>query len=712
MPHGASAPASNQPGKAAKIMKKVFIGIGVVLVLIVATIIAIPFFVPLDAIRDRIVAEVKTSTGRDLAIDGPVDLSIFPSVAVELSDVSLSNAPGASRPSMITLGQLDVEVGLLPLLSSEIVVQRLILREPVIALEVDEAGRANWTFDVPGAAVPGSPTGPADGQEPTEPGIGLSDLRLGEVGIVDGTILYTDRGSGQSFEATKLDLDIELESLDSPLALTGRLDFQGRQVRFALGADRPRALIAGGESSLNASLTADAVNLSFDGALASAEAPELTGNLGLSVPSIADLADWLALAISEGGLPVDTVRLDSLLSANPTTVRLQTATMTIDDLAASGDLAVAIDGPRPALFGRLAVDQLNLDPFLGSAEAASDSGSADGAAETGSAPDGWSEEPIDFGPLLLADADLVIATEGVTLQGVEAGPSVLTTMLKDGVLDFDLSRTALFGGHVALQFGADGAARTPSIRIAVQVDEVQAEPVLTSFADFERLTGTTNAQFDLTSAGASQRALVEALDGTGTVMFRDGTIKGINLAAMARNVASAFTGAAAGEERSTDFAELGASFEITDGLARTGDIRLLAPLLRMDGAGQAALPARTLAVRLVPKLVTDVEGQGGASESAGLAVPVIIEGPFDDLTYRPDYEGLITNTLGDPDAVRDQVEGIVDQMREGTGGAEPEDAVRNLLQGLTGGAPQGEQPAEGAPPAPDPADAIRSLLNR
>ena len=129
-------------------MRKVLIGIAAVLVIIVVAIIAIPFFVPLDAIRDRIIAEVKTATGRDLAIGGPVGLSVFPSAAVELSEVSLSNAAGATRPSMLTLGELDVDVALLPLLSGEIVIQRLILREPSIALEVDESGRGNWVFDV------------------------------------------------------------------------------------------------------------------------------------------------------------------------------------------------------------------------------------------------------------------------------------------------------------------------------------------------------------------------------------------------------------------------------------------------------------------------------------------------------------------------------------------------------------------------------------
>ncbi len=698
-------------------IKKILIGIAAVLVIIVVVIIAIPFFVPLDAIRDRVIAEVKTATGRDLAIDGPVALSVFPAAAVELSDVSLSNAPGSDRESMLTLGQLDIEVALWPLLSEQIVIERLILREPVIALEIDEAGRGNWVFDAPGADAAGAPapaSGSSDAGSGSGEGLGLSDLRLGEVGVIDGTISFVDRRSGQSFEATNLGLDIQLESLDSPLGLTGGLDFQDRRVDFTIGADRPRAMVAGGESSLTASLDTEAVDLDFDGALISAETPDLHGNMSLSIPSIADLADWLAIPLSEAGLPVDTVTLDSEVSANPTTIGLQTATLTIDDLAASGDLEVTLNAIRPLIFGRLAVDQLNLDPFLGPAESGGEAAeTADGAAPAEAGSQGWSEEPIDFSPLMLVDTDLVIASEGVSLRGVEAGPSALTINLKDGVLDFDLARTALFGGHVALQLGANGAARTPTVSVGVQIDEVQAEPVLSSFADFDRLTGATNAEIALTSAGNSQRALVEALDGTANLIFRDGSIKGINLAAMVRNVASAFTDPTAGEERATDFAELGASFQITDGIARSQDMRLLAPLLRIEGTGDVSLPPRSQSIRLVPKLVANSEGQGGSQEIAGLAVPVIIEGTFDNPRFRPDLEGLITDTLQDPGAIRDQVEGLVDQLREGGGDASPEDAVRNLLEGLTGGgAPQGGETGGEEAPAPNPGDALRNLLGR
>lgn len=48
------------------------------LLLIIAVVILIPMFVDPNDHKDRIVAEVKKATGRDLSIGGDIELSVFP----------------------------------------------------------------------------------------------------------------------------------------------------------------------------------------------------------------------------------------------------------------------------------------------------------------------------------------------------------------------------------------------------------------------------------------------------------------------------------------------------------------------------------------------------------------------------------------------------------------------------------------------------------
>jgi AsmA protein len=127
-------------------MKKVLIGLGILVGVVIVAAIVAPFFIPVDVIRDEIIAQTEKATGRKLSIEGPVKLSLLPSVAVEVNKVAFANAPGASAPQMASLSKMQVQLKLLPLLSREVAIDQFVLIDPVIDLEVDRNGRPNWQF--------------------------------------------------------------------------------------------------------------------------------------------------------------------------------------------------------------------------------------------------------------------------------------------------------------------------------------------------------------------------------------------------------------------------------------------------------------------------------------------------------------------------------------------------------------------------------------
>src|SRR3546814_6403719 len=105
---------------------------------------------------------------------------------------------------------------------------------------------------------------------------------------------------------------------------------------------------------------------------------------------------------------------------------------------------------------------------------------------------------------------------------------------------------------------------------------------------------------------------------------------------MLRNAAGAFDAANRGEAQQTDFAELGGTFRIQSGVLVSDDLRMLAPLFRVEGAGQSNIAERTADFRLVPRLVARLEGQGGQADLGGIAVPIVVTGTYDDLSFTPD----------------------------------------------------------------------------
>ena len=160
-------------------MKKLFIGLGVIVVLLVAAILIIPPLIPLETYKQELQTKVKETTGRELRIDGDIGLSLFPAIAVAVEDVRFANVPGAVTEQMAQISKLELALQVAPLLSGEIAVDKFVLVDPVINLEVDADGKPNW--DIARAGGDGAAGSGQTGESGQAGAVALTDLRLGDV---------------------------------------------------------------------------------------------------------------------------------------------------------------------------------------------------------------------------------------------------------------------------------------------------------------------------------------------------------------------------------------------------------------------------------------------------------------------------------------------------------------------------------------------------
>lgn len=211
----------------------------------------------------QIAASVKHSTGRDLAIRGPVGISWGWSPVLTLNDVALANADGGSRPVMMTVPRVDASVPLLALLFGRAAIDRLTLVRPEIWLERTQRGEPNWRLSpfVPGVALVPDPG--ATAQAPAA-SISVSQIRI------EGGSLTSHDAEGAAVLAIS-SLDLASSSSDEPIRVSGRfaagdlpVDVTGEvgswaglqdadrktpwPVRLALSAADARATLSGGMS--------------------------------------------------------------------------------------------------------------------------------------------------------------------------------------------------------------------------------------------------------------------------------------------------------------------------------------------------------------------------------------------------------------------------------------------------------------------------------
>ncbi|MGB1556348.1 MAG: AsmA family protein, partial [Oceanococcaceae bacterium] len=116
--------------------------------LLVATVVGAAVWITLifdpNDYRDDIAEAVRENTGRELRLEGPLKLRLFPQVAVEVNTLALANAKDFGPEPMLEVGRLLASVEVLPLLLDQAVRIGEIRLEQVRARIETRGERNNW----------------------------------------------------------------------------------------------------------------------------------------------------------------------------------------------------------------------------------------------------------------------------------------------------------------------------------------------------------------------------------------------------------------------------------------------------------------------------------------------------------------------------------------------------------------------------------------
>jgi uncharacterized protein involved in outer membrane biogenesis len=246
-----------------------------------------------DRLKPRIIAAVKQATGRDLTLQGHIRLGLSLRPTLIVQGASLANPPGFSRPQMVTLERLEINLALIPLLSHSVEINRLVLVKPDIVLETDAQGRPNWQFtSETGTAAPRATA--AGTQDRTAERVSVADLR-----IENGTVTWQDGRAGRSAMFSVANLRASAPSPDANLHVMMSATYSGTPFTLA-GEFGPLVRLQGGAWPVQAQLEAAGAKLAVDGTVS--EPLQGRGyrlNLTATVPDMAALAPLLPGA----GLP-------------------------------------------------------------------------------------------------------------------------------------------------------------------------------------------------------------------------------------------------------------------------------------------------------------------------------------------------------------------------------------------------------------------------
>ena len=318
------------------------------------------------------------------------------------------------------------------------------------------------------------------------------------------------------------------------------------------------------------------------------------------------------------------------------TLKLNKATIAMDGMNAQGNVVLALDGQRPKITAGLGLDRLDTNIYTGKPSSGA-----------GNAQNDWNDAALDFSSLKSLDAKLRLRTAGIVYGDVKFGETLLDIDLVSGKLQANLKKITLYGSTATGKLNVDGAARMPALTGAFSASGLDGLALLKDFAGTSRFEGKLATTLNLSASGRSQREMVSTLAGTAQFSLTDGTIRGIDMAGMVKGVQNAVLG---GWEKTdnagTEFSSLSAGFQIADGIGTNSDLNLTGPLVRVTGAGTVDLLRKRLNFKVTPSAAS---GPGG--EFTGLAVPVIVKGPWASPQVYPDVQGILENPQAALDAL-------------------------------------------------------------
>jgi AsmA protein len=632
-------------------MRKSLIVVVAVVLVAILVLWLVPQFISADAYKGTIVSRLRAATGRDVTIGGNLSLSLFPRIAFEASNIAVANPPGGPSPDLARARKLDVALELIPLLSGRIVIDHLDLIDPTIALEIDKQGMPNWRL-----ATAGPATTPVAAPAITTPNgmvtsglAALASMRVGDLTISDGDITFVDLRSNQRRELSHVDVRIAEPAIDRPATVSGSAQWRGQTITLLATLGDPGVIMnESGKSPFEVAVTAKPITAKFTGTLAGAGTSlTLDGTADLAMPSVRGFIAWSGMGLALPRHGFGTLSIAGKVHADNGKAQFSDAKVALDTIEATGTVAIDLTAAEPVLTATLQTGILDFNPYLPPQSAGS----------------GWSRETYDVAPLRQVAFDFDLAAQGVRYRRLTIGKSDIGLHLKDSHLVIDLRRVALYRGTAKGEIQLDVTRQTPRLAADLSMSGVQIGPLARDLAGITAVQGAGTATITATATGDSQLAMVKSLHGKGSFRVADAAVSGVDLTDMLHNVGGAFTGGGG-----TQISKAAGTFTIANGMMRNPDLTVSLTSMDATGAGTVNLPARTVDYRVKPQLIAGT-----------VTVPVIISGPWDNLSYRPDLAGIAKGLVTAPGRAVEGAAGLGKNVGEGLG-----NGIGKTLNGLFG----------------------------
>jgi len=662
---------------------KIFLSIfAVIILLVLIAVVVLPLLVNPNDFKPEIQAAVKNNLDRELTIEGDLQLSVFPWIGISTGKLSLSNAAGFSEQVFAEIAESNIKVKLLPLLSKELEVSRVVLKGLVLNLAKNKQGVSNWD-DLTSKET--SPAKPSQADEAEQKDVSpLAALAIGGVSIEQARISWDDQQQGKyteindfNFSTGKLvfdkaiDIDLSLTVVNKEPELTETVIFStgliiNKEFKLFKLTDLKLESITKGKAipgkELKAELLAEVavdlvqqtlavtgLKLSSGDLQLSAEInginikdnPEFKGPIKIESFNLAQFMQQISMPLPkmQSADALTHVSASFMLDATADSAEIKNLMLKLDDTSINGFSRIKNFAKAEISFD-INIDDIDVDRYL-APKKPNESNKAVATPAT-AAVAGAALFPVETLRALNANGQVTIAKlkiNQLSMQGVS-----LKLNASKGVINTQQQVKQLYKGAYKGRATVNVKNKTPVLSLNENLSKVNIEPLLKDMLGEARMSGVVNASAQIQGRGNTTKAIKSSLGGKLNFNFNDGVIRGFNLQKIIDNTKALIEGSALPTENKNDqtvFSVIKGTANITKGLVRNNDLYAEASKLRVNGVGTANLATDELDYKVKARLLKTVATATEAEKIKGVPIVLNVGGTLAKPSYQLDIAAML-----------------------------------------------------------------------
>lgn len=596
--------------------------------LLILLLLSVSLFVNPNDFKPRIVAAVKSSTGRDLSLPGDLKLSVFPWIALQLGPANLGSPTGFGSAPFASLEHASLRVKLLPLLHKQLEIGRVEIKGLTLQLSRNAAGKGNWQGEVNAATPPAAST-PAErssqaAQLPDLEGVEIKDSRITYADTVVNKFNFS-LGHVTPAAPIPASLSLELERAGSPpLPVSSKFELTYDPARQTLNLANFTLQVSDAKLSGQVAGTRvlDAPALQGQFKLERVALRDLMTHLGITPPATRDPKALSKFALSGGfNYGQNAAKLDGLaIELDDSTLKGTAAVNNLDTLQSSFDLAL---------------DRIDLDRYLPPTQPNQKAPAPVAKDAKGGASSDSALKTLDTKGTFTIGS---LKVSGLTLTAAKVG-----VLAKDGVAQLSPISAKLYGGDAAGQITLDSRGPVPAIKVNETLTSVDLAPLLKDFANSDRLSGHGNVTVDIAARGEDGDAITKSMVGRVSANVTNGAVQGIDLWFEINRAMALIQkqGLPSGKDSGrTQFETFKTSADLADGVATTKDLAIASQNLQVTGKGTSNLISKAINYQVQASILKSAPTGNGAPAGSLAQIPMTVTGTMNSPSVRPDLEGI------------------------------------------------------------------------